>query len=217
MASVMMVRLSGAIAEGDAAEALAIWHDTTRQLALLFVPLAALLVATGRDVIVLLFTERYRASVPIFAIWSSGIVWHTLLVDGVLRAHADTRFLLRLSGVRLLLNVALMSWFIGAFGLRGAVLVSVLSIAVTKALALPRVARHLGVGLAGVLPWRSLGGIALAAAAAAAAARAFEGRLELAPFPALAVTGVVFGAAYVALLLRFGLVRSDERQALTAW
>jgi O-antigen/teichoic acid export membrane protein len=214
-ASMLMVRMGQANASGDRPEMLAIWHDTTRKLALMFVPLTALLIVIARDLIVLLFTEAYLASVPVFVIWSSGIVWSALLTDGVLRVYADMRWLLLQTGLRLVLSVALISWSIGAFGLQGAVLLFVLSAAVSKAVTLARVTKLLGVGFGNVLPWRELGGIAIAALLAALAALVLKHELGLGPLPALLVSGVVYTAAYVGLLLRLHLLSPGERLALS--
>jgi O-antigen/teichoic acid export membrane protein len=216
-ANVMMVRMGQAMVQGDRAGVLAIWHDTTRRLALMFLPLMALLMITARELIVLLFTERYLASVPVFIIWSTSIFWSAFITDGVLRVYADTRFLLVLSVVRLVLNVVLMFWFIRALGLPGAVLVAVMSVAVSRAVAVVRLKKLLGVGSGQVLPWRQLGGIAIAAVMAALAALALKQQLGIAPLPALLVTGVVYTATYVGLLLRLHLLSPGERLTLWGW
>lgn len=215
--NVMMVRMGQAIAQGQDSQVLAVWQDTTRRLALLFFPLVGLLIVTAREVIVLLFTETYLASVPVFVIWSSGIVCSALITDGVLRVYADTRFLLFQSSVRLILNLSLMYWFIRAFGLRGAVLVAVGSVAVTRGLALVRVTKLLGVSFTQVLPWRCLGGIAAVAVASSLAALALKLHLALPPLPVLVATGFVYVAMYVGLVLRLRLLSSGERLTLSAW
>ena len=61
---VMMVKMQERLAEGRKQAVLEIWHDTTWKLALLFFPLAAFLMVDARELIVLLFTERYIASAP---------------------------------------------------------------------------------------------------------------------------------------------------------
>lgn len=216
-ANVMMVRMGQAVAQGDRSGTVAIWQDTTRRLVLMFIPLTAVLIVTARDLIVLLFTESYLASVPVFIIWSLGIACAALITDGVLRVYADTRFLLVQSAVRLVLNVALMHWFIRALGLPGAVLVAVGSVALSKGLALFRVKALMGMGMAQVLPWRCLGSITAVAIVAAVAALMVKWQLALGPAPALVVTGFVYTVLYVGLLLRFRLLSTAERLALCGW
>ena len=59
---VMMVKMQERLAEGRKPAVLAIWHDTTWKLALLFFPLVAFCVVAAKQIIVLLFTAKYAAS-----------------------------------------------------------------------------------------------------------------------------------------------------------
>lgn len=213
--NVMMVRMSEEIREGRPGAAVAVWHDGARKLALLFFPAAAFLVLAAHPIMVLLFTERYAASAPVFMASSLALLLPALAVDAVLRVHAETRALLGLQVVRLGLTALLIGWFIATLGLVGGILVTVLAAAAAKALGLARIARVLGVGFRRVLPWRDLGlilGVAAAAGVPAAAARA-----ALDPSPALAVcvAAAVFGAAYAGGLLALGVLTEDERAAVS--
>ena len=62
----------------------------------------------------------------------------------------------------------------------------------------------MGVTLAALLPWRSLGEVSGAAAAAALAALAVKAHLAVAPLPLLVVTSCVYAAAYCAILMARG-------------
>jgi O-antigen/teichoic acid export membrane protein len=194
-----------------------LWHDTTRRLALLFIPMVGLMIVTARELFLILFTANYLASVPIFVIWSMGTLGLVLVTDGVLRVYADTRFLFALNLVKLAVNVALMGWFIGLFQLQGAVLVTVLAMALAKALALARMSRLMGLGLRQILPWRSLGVITASAALAALAALSIKEHLALSPVPLLVATGLAFAATHGALLWALGLLGRQEQLVLPAW
>src|SRR5205814_165869 len=117
---VMMVKMQESLAAADRRGAREIWHDATWKLALLFFPLVALAAVDAREIIVLLFTSRYLASVPIFVAWSSMILLSALQVDGVLRVFAQTRFLLALNLVRLAVIAGLLPWSLARFHLLGA-------------------------------------------------------------------------------------------------
>ena len=215
--NVMMVRMGEALREGRHEQVVALWHDTTRKLALLFVPMVGLMIVTARELFLVLFTASYLASVPIFVIWSTGTLAFVLVTDGVLRVYADTRFLFGLNLVRLALNVALMGWFIGLFQLRGAVLVTVLATALAKGLALARISRHMRLGVRQILPWRSLGAIVAAAAVAAAVALSLKEHLGLPPLPLLAATGISFAATYAAVLRGLASLAGGERTVFPGW
>lgn len=215
--NVMMVRMRESMTAGRPDLAWAAWHGTTRKLALLLFPLAALQVVVARELIVALFTTSYLPSVPIFMIWSTAIVLSAVLTDGVLRVHADTRWLLLLNLVRLLLIVGLIKPFLAAFQLPGAALVTILVTAVTKGLALARMKTLAQVGIADLLPWRALGAILAAAIAASVPALLLKSALTVGPLPLLVVTSAVYGATYLAIVWRLRMLTEGEQLAITSW
>jgi O-antigen/teichoic acid export membrane protein len=154
-ANVMMVKLAEVNRRGDGS-ALKIWHDTTVKLASLMLPLAALLFLSARAVIVVLFTKTYLASIPILRVWCLMVVPSAFAVDGVLRAHARTRFLLVMNIVRLVVIVGLVGWLISVFGIVGAVLATLVGTVVVKVMAIGQIANVMHVGVADVLPWKRL-------------------------------------------------------------
>src|SRR5206468_7069585 len=164
--------------------------------------------------ITVLFTRNYLASVPLFRIWSTLILLATLQTDGVLRAYADNRSLLALSFTRLALIAGLISLFMSAWGMGGAVLVTLLAGVVGKGLALARIKRLMRVGLADLLPWRSLAGAAAAAALSALPASLVTAAPGL-PGPArLVVAGLAYALCYAGLVHRFGLLSRAEKDTL---
>jgi O-antigen/teichoic acid export membrane protein len=208
--NVMMVRMRERIGAGWRDGLRDIWWDATRKLALVFCPLVVCLLVTARDLIVLLFTERYLASVPIFMIWCTATLYGILQTDGVLRVFAETRFLMGLYAIRLVAVAALIPWFVREFGLLGAVLAAVLAGGLGKTLALARTGRRLELRFTTLLPWRGLAGISGAAVLAGLVALAVRAEVDLSTGPRLVATGIAYGVSYVALLLGLGLVRVPE-------
>jgi len=201
--NVMMVRMGEDLQAGRREDAGEAWRDTVRKLALLFLPLVGVLLVNARDLIVFLFTARYAGSVPIFMVWTTSFLLMTLPVDGVLRVHADTRFLFLIGATKLAIIGALVSWFLGRFGLLGGVLVSLLALVVGKTLALLRVKRHLGVPLTGLLPWSTLAAAFASALAAAVPALLVKEALAVPPAVSMILGGLVYLAAYAALVAGF--------------
>jgi O-antigen/teichoic acid export membrane protein len=198
--NVMMVRMSERLADENRGAVVGLWHQTTLRLALIFFPLTALLLVLGRDLIVVLFTPAYAASVPIFLVWSLAILFPVLQTDGVLRVFARTRFLLLVNVARLVLILGSISWFLSTFGLMGAVLVTLSGMIVAKGLMLFDMSRLLKVGLRGLLPWRGLGATAALAAAAAAPAWAVMKALADHPLAGLVFAGLTYASIYLAAL-----------------
>jgi O-antigen/teichoic acid export membrane protein len=214
LVNVMMVHMAENIREGRGEEAIALWAGTVRALALLFLPVLAFLLVAAPEIMVVLFTSAYRASVPIFMIGSLSLAVNVLPSDGALRVYAATRFLLGLSALKLVVIAALIGGGIALLGLPGAMLVTVLAAVIAKGMALARLARLMGTGLARLAPWRELAAIGAVTAAAAVPALALKSMLDVPPFGRLAVAGPVYGAAYLLMLFSSGLIREDERRAI---
>ncbi len=215
--NVMMVRMAEEIRDGRPRVAVAVWRDTTRRLALVFVPLVGLLMVSAGHIIGLLFTERYAASVPVFMVSSLTVLLATLQVDGVLRVYAETRLLFWLNCLRLTLVLGLISWALTTFHLVGAIAVTVVATAVMKGLAVRRLRSVMKVSLAEVLPWRSLGAVLSVSAGAAWVAAWVNSLIEAPQFVELIVLGAVYTAAYLAGLFGFGILTEEERLTAKSW
>lgn len=215
--NVMMVRMREHLLDGGFAAVLAIWGDTTRKLVLVFAPLVGGLLVVSRELIVGLFTVTYEQSVPVFMVWSLTLLFAALLTDSVLRVYAQMRFLMLLSLFKLVLVAAMINWFLATFDLLGAVLVVLVTIMISKAVALGRIKAVMRCTIAQFLPWRSLGAILVIAATAALPALAVKSSLPMPELARLLLTGLVYVAAYLGLLFRFGPLSLDEKRFLTEW
>jgi O-antigen/teichoic acid export membrane protein len=214
---VMMVKMQERLAEERKPAVVAIWHDTTWKLALLFFPLVVFCLVAARQIIVLLFTEKYAASVPIFMAWSTMILLSILQVDGVMRVFAQTRFLLALNLMRLAIIAGLLKWSLSEFHLLGPVLAIVLATLAFKVAALIRMKKLFDIGAAQLLPWGSLAALMGAAAGAGVVAWAVKMQMHAATVPLLFATWLAYTTAYIALVWYFDLLNSDERLALARW
>jgi O-antigen/teichoic acid export membrane protein len=199
-ANVMMVKMAEDGLHDQTATALELWHHTMSRLALLIFPLAVVLLMLSRDVIITLFTSTYVASVPIFMTWTLTIIPAVFCVDAVLRAYAQTRFLFAMNVLRLGLVVALISWCLSAFGLVGAVLVTLLATTIVRILSIVRIARLFRVAFTRILPWRHLAGIAVCAIVAALPAWWLSRTLTVARPIVLVVAGAMYWIVYAAIV-----------------
>jgi O-antigen/teichoic acid export membrane protein len=212
--NVMMVGMTTAIHDGRESEVIDLWHNAVRKLALVFFPLTALLLIVSRDLIVMLFTETYVASVPVFMIGVTAVVFAAIPMDGLMRVYAKTNVLLAINLVRLAMIACLIHGAIRSFGLAGAMLVTVLALAVGKAIGLAAAASLWRVGPGRLLPWHALMLITGVCLAAAVPAIAVGYGLQAPPIVRILVIGAVYGSAYAALA--GGLLSAQERAALSA-
>jgi O-antigen/teichoic acid export membrane protein len=197
--NVAMVRMGGELRQGRPAAVVPIWHESTRWLALLIFPLVGLLLVTAPDLIRLLFTPQYQASVPLFRIWCLGILCVPLMADSMMRVHGDVRSILAIHAARLFLVAASIGWALAFLGLQGAVAVSVVSVFAGNALALARIRRRIDVRWGRLLPWSDLGaGLGVTAASAWIASRIGAEIVTEGPVRLLAV-GLTFTVVYGSL------------------
>ncbi|HKT33998.1 MAG TPA: lipopolysaccharide biosynthesis protein [Nitrospira sp.] len=212
--NVMMVGMTTAIHNSRESQVIDLWHDAVRKLAMVFFPLTGLLWIVARDVIVLLFTETYVSSVPIFMVGVTAILFAAIPMDGLLRVYARMNVLLIMNLVRLAMITLLIYPAILSFGLLGAIFVTIVALAVGKAIGLAAAASLWQVGIARLLPWRPLSRIALVTLAAALPAVALAYALHAAPFMKILAISAIYGSLYAAMALGFGLVSSQERATL---
>lgn len=212
--NVMMVQMREKLRAGNIAAVRAIWLDAVRKLALILFPIVGVLVVLAHELIVVMFTEAYAASVPVFVVFTLGMSLIVLLSDSVLRVYAQNRYLIVQNLLRLLLIAALISPCLENFGLVGAVLVTLLANASAKVFALARVKTLLDVSLEQLLPWRSLAVILVLAVFAGLVTEALRLALPLPPIARLVACGGAFMLTYYVALLCCGPLHDDEKQEL---
>jgi O-antigen/teichoic acid export membrane protein len=206
--NVLMVKM--AEESSDVHATVGLWHDTIERLAFLIVPLSLMLTVVAHGLIVGLFTTRYAASVPIFVVWALSILPSVFAVDAVLRALAQTRFLLYMNILRLALVAALIGWCLSVFGLTGAVLVTLLTTTLVKGLAVVKIARLLNLRFREAMPWNRLGAITIRAIAATLPVLAINYGLHLPPLAELFAGGTAYVVTYA--LLSYGHLVATLRQ-----
>jgi O-antigen/teichoic acid export membrane protein len=206
--SVMMVQMANHACTGDRRAALSLWHDTVYKLAALMFPLTVFLVVAARPVITALFTTKYLGSVPIFAVFSLMIPFAAFAVDAVLRAYAQTRYLLVMNIVRFAVVVLLIVPLLWGFQLIGAVLVTLLAMAVFKVMGAIRITHLIGTGVADALPWGRLSAVTLRSLAAAVPAAWIVHSLTLRPIVVVMIAAAAYGAVYAAL--SYSSMREEE-------
>jgi O-antigen/teichoic acid export membrane protein len=212
--NVMMVQMGEHLRDSRRERLLGVWQDTTRKLSFVFFPMVALLIVSAPQVITLLFTKAYAASIPIFMVWSLSILFAAFQTDGVLRVFAQNRWLFVMNIARLTFTLLLMSWFLGKFQLIGAVFVTLLGMSIAKTLALVRIKRLLNTTVYRLLPWKQLGMTLLVSMLAAVPASLLNARLQLPEIVTLPISGVAYITAYATLILGLGLLTEGEKRAL---
>jgi O-antigen/teichoic acid export membrane protein len=195
---------------------LALFHEAVLQLSFAFLPVAGLLAIAAPALVELVFSARYLDAVPIFRLGVLSILLAALPLDGVMRARAQNRFMIALSGAKLGGTAALVLAGLGAAGPFGALAGWLLAEALARAVMLGRAARLFGATLREILPVRAL---AIQAVASAAAMPAAAVALHAVPGPLvlrLAACCACFAAAYLLLSSALGALPAGWLDLLRA-
>jgi O-antigen/teichoic acid export membrane protein len=214
VANVMTPEMSRCQKEGKDQQIIEIWHNAFRKMNLIFFPTFVFFFIMADEFILLLFTDKYEASIPIFRVSLLGILMSGINVGAVLNAYAQTRYEMTIAFVRLPVTMVLLYVFTNLWGVLGAIGADVFVSYLFRAVALQRVADVLSLSFGRIFEWRK-NGIALCIAGVAGipllGLKNFAG---MGPFLLLAVSAVIFCFCYVGLSIAFGTLSKAEVRSL---
>lgn len=189
------------------------WMNAVRTLAFCFLPAAALMFVLRRELIVGLYTEKFAAAVPVFAIALLNTLLLMNLTGSVMRAFEDLKYY-RVKLYLWLMPVTAALLFAGVkfAGLVGVMSAVVLVRALDVTITVRRVALRIGMTRS---DWHYAVPLArIAAAALSAALLTYAVKPWLPDWYPLAVFlagGVIFGLAYLPLAVMFGAITAEEK------
>lgn len=212
IASVMIPRLSYLQKHDNRAEIIRLMTKVMRKLAMVYFPLYAFLMVGGREFIRWLFTDKYIASWPIFAINLTLLPFYVVMLDPVIRAYAEQRYFLLRLRLALVLILLVGLWFsVRHYGIIGAICV-VIGINLSERLIVTyRSGKMLGVTMADIVLLRDVAKLALATIIASIVAMIVRGMLlGLKPFYLLLITGLVLMLVYCSVCLLLAVPAFEE-------
>jgi O-antigen/teichoic acid export membrane protein len=214
----MIPKVSELQRDGNTREILFLFARTMRKLAAFYLPVAALLILNAREIVVLLFTEQYVESVPLFAVNAALIPLVAIAIgaDAVIRAYAEHRYyVIHVRAVLTVLLVAGLIFAVDRFGLMGVVLVVAGTETLERIVLAAKTGSILGMTRADLPLFKDVGKIGLATALGAAVTLPVHSALSwLGVFPILLLESAVFSSVYVAALFALGVVTREEVDAL---
>jgi O-antigen/teichoic acid export membrane protein len=219
--SVMIPAVSGLQSRNDRRQIVVLTAAMMRKLAMICFPVFFFLLVTGRDLIVVLFTERYLESWPVFAIGLALLPLSLVSTayDPVFRAYPEHLAFLMKARLALLAPFLAGLWLATArFGVIGAISAVVAVNCFERMIAAAKVARILEMSWRDLPLFRDLGRIALAAAIAAALAVLVHGVAgPVRPIVSAAVCGLALAPGYALALYALGVITPQERLAVRRW
>jgi O-antigen/teichoic acid export membrane protein len=214
MSQLIIVRMAALRQRSTREEILSLWFDITKKLAIVFFPVFVFLQLMARELIVLLFTPTYLASVPLFRVALLSLLTAIFLTEGVLRAYAETHFILKTTFMKLVLTLILIFPFLAWFGLAGGVITLIGVLATAKLLMLWKVSRLIPLSLPDLLPWRDLFSIAFFSLLCGIPVLFVKSLHFASPLLLLGASAAVFALFYLIFLFTSHLITFDEKREI---
>jgi O-antigen/teichoic acid export membrane protein len=229
ISEVLLVRATEYCSEGRNLELYTLWMNACRKALLVYVAVAVVLMVLAQPIIVTIFTDRYRASAPLFAVMVLGLLSYGIFQDSLFRACSAMKTYGMFYALRAVLGVGLGFAGLKLWGLWGVALSTVLAVGIVNILQLVPAAKLLQVPFGKVLPWRDVAKMLLAAGVATSGVGIL---LCTSSSPAISLIAgfPLFGILYGGLVIKLGVVSSADvlvvlreirtcfgRKSLTRW
>jgi O-antigen/teichoic acid export membrane protein len=212
--TVLIPQVSALYAAGRREAIGALWHAAVERLSLVVLPLFALFFALAGALVAVAYPGGYGQSAWVMRVFLLALPLRCAIYNPLLVGMGKARWALWAGAADLLLNLGLSLWGTQALLTRwpgwaflGPAGAAVLATYAQVALLVGLIARHLGLGIGQLLPWRHLGRLGLLCGLAGALGWAGT----LLPLPP--VLRVVLGIAFFGAVLLVGS-RPQDRQAL---
>ena len=200
---------------GDSREIIRVTARVMRQLALVQWPVFFFFVVCGREFLVVLYTDRFRSSWPIFAVYLTMIPLNILMNDPIMRAYASSRRFLLVTRLAILVLMVLgLRPAMDLFGMIGATLVVVLLSACERGATAWYAAKLVRFGREDMRLVSDVGRIGAGAAAGLVTALARKAIPVETPIIVVTVSAGVYGLCYLVGLIRWNLLLAEERDLL---
>jgi O-antigen/teichoic acid export membrane protein len=208
ISEVLLVRATEYVNQGRRQDLYALWINACRKGLLLYIAISTVLMVLAQPIIVTLFTDRYRSSAPLFAIMVLGFLSYGVFQDALFRACSAMRIYGLFYGLRAILSVGLAFAGLKLWGVWGIALSTVVAVGLINFLQLVPAAKLLQVPFTHVLPWKDAGKMLIAAVVAGFAVTVLEHNVSRQISLILGFS--LFAAVYGTLVLKLGVIRSNE-------
>jgi O-antigen/teichoic acid export membrane protein len=211
--SVVQPHLTRACQARNIDRAVDLVRQTSGNIAMIVFPSAVFLAIFGRDVMIVLFGQRYAASGWIFMLFSVGMLPRIYSPFSVISATGKTRLVLYISLTSLVVNFVACWLGIRLYGMIGVAIGTISHRLLVQMLFAWVAARALGTSFARVLPWRHLGRTLVACAAAGVVV----GGSLLLPLPSivrLVLAAAVYAPVYLLVARKSGAITPAHTELL---
>lgn len=214
VAAVMMPQMVNYFLKNDIESLLELWLRSIRGVSVVVLPLVVFFLLSSEEFIVMLFSEKYRASAVPFFIYTFILLQRVASYSNMQKALDITREVtvgsIYLFGINAVLVVPFVLWL----GTVGPPLASVVAQTFAWWYALNVIRKRLGVNWAKVFPFRHYAKTLLLATAAAVPLYLLKQQWSLGPAAAFAVLAVAYFPLFFLLGRVFNVVSADQIRSI---
>lgn len=217
IAAVMQTRYVQLFHAGDKQALRDLWNHNVRKTALIVVPMAMVIIALGRDVIVVMFGADYADAALPFQIFTAVILHRVAGYGAMLQSINRTRVMM-ISAFMLIVGNALLTVPLTIlFGYPGPALASVVALIPPMLFTLSQIGSVWGRGLADALPWRFYFSVLALAAVLGLGVWVGLQQLPLGVGGRLVLGLVGYALAFMGFGRAFGLISWDDLRYVWRW
>jgi len=218
VAKTSLVRMSEATTQDNSSKIIAdIIYNSIRKLWLLFFPVFVCMLILSEEFIILLFTESYRESIPVFRIFILIIPLYALLVQHVPRALDQTRFILTNNLIALALSIVFCFGLYRFAGLAGAAGGFIAANLIWRLLFLLQCQRTLQIPLKNILPSGAMLKVSLSVLVIGTIVFLIKEIMFISLIPAFIFSALLFGLACSLLYLIGPFLLHSEKEIIIKW
>jgi O-antigen/teichoic acid export membrane protein len=217
IAAVMQARYVRLYMAGDITGLRELWFTTVRKTALLVVPLTAMAIAVGHDLVVLLFRREYSdASVP-FRIMTIVLLHRVAAYSSILQAVNRPRDVMVSAFLLIASNVLLAYPLTALFGYPGPAMSAVIAVLPAWAYVLWRIGVIFGGGIREALPWGFYGKILVLSGVLGVVVWAVVGLIPTRPGIRVLIGMLGYAALFVPAGRATRLIEKDDLHYIWQW
>jgi O-antigen/teichoic acid export membrane protein/glycosyltransferase involved in cell wall biosynthesis len=193
---ILIPNMSAAFNQSNSRRALELFRESISELGWILIPAALALSLFAKPIVLLLFKEKFLASVPYLRVYAFSYLYFLVPYDGVARARGNGNWILKILFIFSVISAAAVFFGVRTFGAMGALVGLTLTQFAMRFSSMISISKQEKWSLSEMIPWRDLSHFTILTVLALLAALGLKNRFEN-PIQWFFVAGAAFSAIYL--------------------
>jgi len=215
-ANVALPRYVQFYTNGQVDKMMSLFHEVVRKSSIIIMPFFAYLLFMSHPIIITMFSEKYIESVNIFRIYLFIIPLGCVNYGSILRAVGNTRPILNISIIFVLVNSVLNLLFIKAFGIIGPAIATVISITLIRYLYIRAISKSISRPFLSIYPLRLSIKILALSVILLIPIFLITDKIDN-NMLTLVISAIIYLPCFILIFKEFGLLTKDDFNAVKRW